>query len=330
MKSPGPDPSPPSRLLAKWRDRLFRTRLLYRSRKEDLPIVLGRKRIFILPTGFGVGFAVIELVMLVGALNYSNNAALLLTCLLAAVANGSALATFRNMNGLRLDGIRAGHACAGSSLRVQLNVAVAARARQALHLDMADQTLVFHIGGHGSHNIELFLPTLRRGWMPLPALRIHATWPFGMFRAWSWLRPDQRLLIYPCPEEAGPPPPSGDHGNQPRQQHRRHEGDELASLRAYRPGDPRKHVAWKASARHEGLLVREYERPATHDEWTLDWQHTRGLDDETRIARLARWVGEARATGTRWSLHLPGHHLGPDAGSEHYHQCMRVLALMER
>ena len=36
--------------------------------------------------GFGVGFALLLLVMLLGALNYANNAALLLTCLLGAAA----------------------------------------------------------------------------------------------------------------------------------------------------------------------------------------------------------------------------------------------------
>lgn len=290
-------------------------------------MVLGRKRIYILPTGFGAGFAVILLVMLVGALNYANNAALLLTCLLAAVAGGSALSTFRNMDGLRLDGIRSGTACAGSPLHVQLDFAVPARARHALYLDMGGQRLAFHIGGRGRHAVELYLPTRHRGWMPLPPLRVHGTWPFGMFRTWSWLRPEHHLLVYPRPEPDGPPPP-GNTGDQAHRHRTRREGDDLATLRAYRPGDPRKRVAWKASARHEGLLVREYERPAAFRERELDWRHTTGLDPEARIARLARWVGEAHAAGMRWSLHLPGQHVEADAGNEHYHRCMRTLALL--
>lgn len=320
--------APPDRSGSRRRALRERVPLPRRSRTEKLPIVLGRKRIYILPTAFGIGFAVILLVMLVGALNYSNNAALLLTCLLAAVASGSALATFRNMDGLRLDGIRAGNACAGSAVRVQLDFAVATRARHALHLDMAGQSLVFNITGRGSHAMELYLPSRQRGWMPLPPLRIHGTWPFGMFRAWNWLRPDHHILIYPRPETSGPPPPGNADDRQQHRQHQHHEGDDLASLRAYRPGDPRKRVAWKASARHEGLLVREYERPASRREWSLDWQHTAGLEHEARIARLARWVSEASAGDARWTLRLPGHRIGPGGGNGHYHQCMRALALM--
>lgn len=296
-------------------------------RPEPLPIVLGRKRIYILPTGFGAGFAVILMVMLLGALNYSNNAALLLTALLGAVAAGSLLTTFRAMNGLRLDAVRAGSAHAGEAIRLDLDFAVAARARHALCLDIAGQTLPFHIADHHGRTLELYLPTTRRGWMPLPRMRLHTTWPFGMFRAWSVIHPDQRVLVYPHPETGGPPPPGSASGDR-RQPSRPLHGNDFAALRAYRPGDPKKLVAWKASARHEDLLVREFERPASRHERTLDWNATAGLDHEARIARLARWIDEARAAGTKWTLRLPERRLGPDGGGEHYHQCMRALALL--
>ncbi len=52
--------------------------------RKSLPIELHRKRIYIVPSVFGAGFSVLLLVMMIGALNYANNAALLLTCLLGA------------------------------------------------------------------------------------------------------------------------------------------------------------------------------------------------------------------------------------------------------
>lgn len=82
-------------------------------RPERLPIELHRRRIYIVPTGFGLGFSVLLLVMLVGALNYSNNAGLLLTCLLGAASAASMLVAFRSLDGLRLGHLRAGHAVAG-------------------------------------------------------------------------------------------------------------------------------------------------------------------------------------------------------------------------
>src|SRR6185312_12197405 len=62
-----------------WGERRLPALTRYR-RPESLPVTLDRRRIYIVPSGFGVGFSLLLLTMLAGALNYANNAALLLTC----------------------------------------------------------------------------------------------------------------------------------------------------------------------------------------------------------------------------------------------------------
>jgi uncharacterized protein (DUF58 family) len=291
---------------------------------ERLPVELARRRIYILPSRFGLGFALVLTVMLVGALNYANNSALLLTCLLGGVAINSMLAAFRNLDGLVVRAVRAEAACAGEPVRVQLHVDATGRDRPALRLDGYGDATVARVADRDSR-IDLQLPTRRRGWMPMPRIRISTTWPYGLFRAWSWLHPEHAILVYPAPETGGPPAhgvEESQHQRQPR------DGDELAGLREYRAGDPIKHIAWKLSARHHDLLVRELDRPATRPARMLDWSQLRGLAYEARIARLARWVAEAHAEGRRWTLRLPQTTLGPARGSEHYHRCMSALALL--
>ena len=63
---------------------------------EALPILLHRHRIYVLPTRFGLMFSAVLLVMLLGALNYNNNPALLLTCLLGAACYQSVFQAFRS------------------------------------------------------------------------------------------------------------------------------------------------------------------------------------------------------------------------------------------
>jgi len=105
-------------------------------------------------------------------------------------------------------------------------------------------------------------------------------------------------------------------------------GDDVHHLRAYRRGDARRAIAWKPSARHGALLVREYEQPRGAD-LVLDWEALHALDREARIRRLARWVDEAEREGRRWRLLLPGQPaLGPARGADHRHACLRALALM--
>ena len=105
-----------------------------------------------------------------------------------------------------------------------------------------------------------------------------------------------------------------------------HRGDELAALRDYRVGDPRRHIAWKSSARHENLLVKDFEQPQSRPQWQLDWRQLGGMENEARIARLARWVDEAEAQRCSYSLWLPGDEIASSNGPLHYARCMNALA----
>lgn len=291
-------------------------------RLEELPIELHRRRIYIVPTGFGMAFTLLLLVMMIGSLNYSNNAALLLTCVLGAATSISMLVAFRTLNGLRLRGVRAGHAIAGQPIDVTFDVQ-AKRLRQAVRLDLAEHTRAFDV--HGRTDVTVSIPTEHRGLLSLPRFRVWTTWPLGLFRAWSWLHPSYAVLVWPRPEVAGPLPtlPIEDNRRQ-----RLHRGEDLASLREYRSGDSMRHVAWKASARHDSLLVKDYEQPEARQEWRLDWRHIPGLDNEARISRLARWLGEAQAQGRQWSLWLPTEAIPLGNGPAHYTRCMSALALL--
>jgi len=291
-------------------------------RPETLPIELHRRRIYIVPTMFGLGFSILLLVMMVGALNYSNNAALLLTCLLGAASSTSMLFGFRTLDGLRLSHIRAGHAVVGQPIELTL-VFETVRARSSIRVDLDDTFTAFAIEADGTATVKMILATTYRGWQPLPRIRLWTTWPLGLFRAWSWLYPDQSVLVWPRPESAGPPPraPADDARHM-----RLYRGDELAALRDYRAGDPQRHIAWKASAHHDNLLVKDFEQPQSRPQWQLDWRQLRSMDNESRIARLARWVSEAQAQRRSYSLWLPDSEIAASSGPLHYAHCMNMLA----
>ncbi len=308
--------------LQRWAERRLPALTRYR-RPEGLPLELHRRRIYIVPTGFGAAFAVLLTVMLVGALNYANNAALLLTCLLGATSAASMLVAFRTLDGLRLASVRADHVVAGEAVQVQFEFETT-RLRQALRLDLGPASTAFAIAA-GRTSVGLPLQTAKRGWMPLPRVRVWSSWPLGMFRAWSWLHPQQAVLVWPRAEATGPTPP---HHDADQQRHRLHQGDDLAALRDYRLGDPPRHIAWRASARHEHLLVKDFEQPEAQHEWRLDWYQLAGLDDEARIARLARWLDEADRRGEAYSLRLPQQQVPMGSGAQQYAQCMSLLATL--
>jgi uncharacterized protein (DUF58 family) len=300
------------------------SRSLMRGRKpEPLPVRLDRRRIYIVPTRAGLGFGVLLATMLIGALNYQNNAALLLTCMLGAALASSMLLTWRELHDLTLRSVHADHGFCGARLPLHLAFADDGRARHGLRIsvDKLEQPCPLQ---PDASRATVTIPTEWRGWMPLPRMQVSSTLPFGLFRAWGWITPQQRVLVYPRILHKDAPATHTDDPNE-----RIAGGDEFAGLRDYHPGDPIRHVAWKTSARHDHLLVREFDRAAPGQPLRFDWNALPGLDRETRISYLAGWVSDAYAAAHPWILILEDRRpLGPATDAAHYHRCLTALAEM--
>ncbi len=314
----------PKRRLAALRDRLA---LLARPRAaEALPIALNRHRIYILPTRFGLFIGALLATMLLGALNYNNNPALLLGFLLAATAQLSLHATNLTLSGVRLLGLSAAPVHAGDNaiLRLRLD-ALRTRSRSGLVLECGTARCVWSLPNREPVDLELVLPTSQRGWLRPGRIKLSTIQPLGMARAWAWFWPETQVLVYPRAEAKSPPLPVHDGAGEHTRV--RAQGDEPHHLRDYRIGDPPRQVAWKPSARVGKLLVREYEARSDRELW-LEWNALAALPYETRIARLARWVLEADRIGARFALVLPALTLGPAQGHAHRHACLQALALL--
>jgi uncharacterized protein (DUF58 family) len=317
--------------LAPWRSRLLgvaeqRLPALTRLKQpEALPIRLHRRRIYVLPTRFGLMFSAVLLVMLMGALNYNNNPALLLTCLLGAACYQSVFQAFRSINAVELRALQGEPCSAGDALYINLSFHADRRVRRSLRLRIADLETVFDIAAGSSDRVRVSVPAAQRGWCGIGRIRLFSEYPFGLFQVWSWLNPDFRALVYPRSESGAPPLPQAD--DAAAEVTARRAGDEFAMLRDYHPSDPRRLIAWKASARHDTLLVKEFEQRRGHDV-ALEWTATAALTYEARISRLAAWVLAAEAAQLRYVLRLPDETVGPGLGPEHRHACLRALALL--
>ncbi len=318
-------------MFAAWRDDLMRfaeRRLpaLTRYRQaEPLPIRLHARRVYILPTRFGLAFAVLLVAMLIGALNFNNNPALLLALLVAATTMISFHHNVGQLNRIELRDVGAEPVHAGQPISLRMHFRSDGGAeRPVLWLDQATFNTRLSLPATGDGEARLEIPTTRRGRMPVGRFRLWTEYPFGITWAWSVLHPVASVLVYPAPERNAPPLPSGD----PRHQgsRLRFPGDDWHGLREHRAGDPPKHIAWKPSARQERLLVKEFADPQSQA-LLLDW-HTLALDREARIARLTRWVIDARDRQMPFRLRLPEIELGPGQGPVFAAHCLRELALL--
>jgi uncharacterized protein (DUF58 family) len=295
------------------------------KQSEKLPILLHRRRIYVVPTRFGLVFSAVLMVMMLGALNYNNNPAMLLTCLLAAAAYQSVFQAFRAINRVELRALRAEPCHAGGTLQLSVYFHVDARRRHGLRMRIEDTETVFDLMPDQNGEVRLDLPAPQRGWRRLGRIRVWSEYPFGLFHVWSWLNPEFAALVYPRLEADAPPLPLS--GANTDHQSTRRAGDELGTLRGYHPTDALRNIAWKASARHDTLLVKEFELRRGR-ETVLDFAQLRGLDREARISRLARWVTMAESAQVRYALQLPDSRIAPGLGPDHRQACLRQLATL--
>lgn len=304
-----------------------RIALIARPRKpEPLPAHIDRRRVYILPTGFGLFMAVLLLAMLIGALNYNNNPALLMAFLLAALVHNSFYRAHLNLSGLSLLSVSADPVHAGQSLALRCLIAGSGKRRHAgLRLSAGASECTASLDADARQTLTIDLPAPTRGWLPVPRLRVDTRQPHGLAIAWCGFWPSTQLLVYPA-LEPHPPPLPGAHGER-GQRWRLGQGEELHHLRDYRIGDPIREIAWKPSARHHQLLVRQHETTRGADV-VLDYAELHGLDREARIRRLAAWVVEAERRSLRYRLRLPGSALGLGQGRDHRHACLKALAVL--
>lgn len=313
-----------SERLGRW---LTRLPFVRGQQPEALPIVLDRRRIYVLPTRLGLLVAGLLLAMLLGALNYNNNAALVLAFLLMAVVFNSVVMAHLGLAGLRIEGLQAEPVHAGGVLQLRLAAFAGPRAREGLRLRSEDGVEIA-LDGAAEAPLRAVLPLSapRRGWQTPGRLRLATIRPLGLVRAWAWWRPTTRMLVYPALESPSPALPGAADAGRGRPKAQR-SGEDLHHLRDYRRGDPPRQIAWKASARSGQLRVREQESGVAADV-ILDWAALGGLEGEARIRRLAAWVIEAERQGRRWRLILPGSVIGPGRGAAHRHACLQALALL--
>ncbi|MFP4616061.1 MAG: DUF58 domain-containing protein [Thiohalorhabdus sp.] len=296
---------------------------------QGASVRLTYRRIFILPTRAGMGFAALLGAVWLAGVNYGNSMAYLLAFLLAGTAHAALLHTFRNLLGLRVLGAEAEPVFAGgvARFRVQLQDPDGRRRPGLFLLRESREGRAVDVPASGTGGLVLEVPAPARGYLPVGRFVVGTRFPTRLFQAWSWVRPDWGCVVYPRPEEgAVPEPAGGSAATGEAEEGATGDGDEdFRGLRRYQAGDPTRHVAWRLVARGQDPHTKVFAGAAASPVW-LDWAALPGLDAEARLARLTRWVLDAERQGRPYGLRLPGEEIPPGRGPDHRHRCLTALA----
>ena len=294
-------------------------------------IVLGHRRVYIVPSRLGLYFAGALTILLVGSINYALSLGFALTFLLAGMGIAAMVQTTRNLARLSVRAGRSEPVFAGDAARFRLGMANAGDYDRPEILvrhqgSGAEQTV--DVAAANSAEAVLAVPAPRRGWLPIGKVMLETRFPVGLFRAWSYVEPGSRCLVYPRPEASALPPlaPSPQAGGSLAHAQG---SDDFSGLRGYQPSDSPRHVAWKSAARSDDMLTKQFAGDATAELWLDLRELPLSLGLEPRLSRLTGWVLAAERAGALYGLRLPGVQIEPGRGEAHCSACLEALALYQ-
>jgi uncharacterized protein (DUF58 family) len=297
-----------------------------RHGRDALPLSVDRRRIYIIPTRFGIALALLLVAMLLAGLNYNSNLGLAFGFLMTSLALVAMHHCHRNLLGLSVDVTAEVDAFAGADASFEFRLRNDAGIERCdIEIRCGQDAAATQSVPAASYNHAVVeVRVERRGVTRLERFELRTRYPFGWFRAWTYVQSPLVAFVAPQPRgDRGLPSAQGAAGTAAHAEVR---GDEdFSGLRAYEAGVPLKHMAWKVLARGGEPAVRSYTGLAAPPEW-LDWSSLDRLEPEARLSQLCRWVLDSEAAQRTYGLRIPGVEIMPSRGPAQRSACLRALA----
>jgi uncharacterized protein (DUF58 family) len=280
--------------------------------------------------GFGA------LLFVLGAMWYAassqNSAAIyLLLFVLGAVFLVSIPHTLINLTGITVRVESAKPTFAGDDVFLPVEIMNRSRATRygiEVVLPDADKTRgrVDCIPSESAARLTLRFSARHRGEHKIETLNLTSCYPLGFVRASMRYVSDQTYLVYPKPAGNSQLPTNHSRFADNWVQEGMGHGDDFAGVRDYVPGESQRHIDWKAVARGQPLMTKQF-AAETRGAVYLDFFELHFADVEEKLSQLTLWVIEAERARQPYGLRLPGTEISPALGQMHFHHCLRALSL---
>ncbi len=182
------------------------------------------------------------------------------------------------------------------------------------------------VPANGQAQASVPLPESKRGVLRIDRLHISTSYPYNLFRAWTWVAPAHRSArLSAAARLAAPMPTESGHKSGTRAMALAG-ADEWLGLRPFRDGDSPRQVAWKAYARGcaaagEGIQRARRGAAAVRLRPAAVTSTPKPASSSSR-AGSSMPTAAASATASC----LPDRFIAPDSGPQHRHECLEALA----
>jgi uncharacterized protein (DUF58 family) len=266
-----------------------------------------------------------------GASSQNSAAIYLLLFVLAAVFLVSIPHTLINLAGVTLKVESAKPTFAGEEVCLPVEITNNSRATRygiEVVVPEADKTrgrLDCIPRGSGAR-LTLRFPACKRGEYKLERLDLTSRYPLGFVRASRRFASNHIYLVYPRPAGNSRLPTNRSRFADSLLPKGIGPGDDFGGVRAYIQGESQRHIDWKAVARGQPLMTKQFAAEINRAVY-LDFFELRLADLEEKLSQLTLWAIEAERARQPYGLRLPGIEISPALGQTHFHYCLRALSL---
>lgn len=287
------------------------------------------KSVFILPSKFGWMFITLCLGLFILGTNYQNNVMLLLCYLLVSIFLLNLYATYWNFSRLDMSLHVKPIVTAGQEIPITLTT----------YLDDNEKSTqgTLYLRAYGTKENVRFYPSQsskhcltlvpqKRGVYPLPRFTVEGFFPFGLYRCWTHIDFDLKVIVIPESIEASivlHAQHADEHEEGVTQSHAGSE--DFAGLKPYISGDNLNRVAWKHVAKQQQWVSKSFESTYTQEGW-LRLPLTEAEQVEFALSKLAYQINVCAQQNNRFGVDLGHSKIEPDQGETHRITCLTALA----
>lgn len=280
------------------------------------------RTIYMLPNRYGIALFGIFFVFVLAGAAYTNNLVFMLGFLVLSFAFTAIMQTARTIRNLDSLSINIYSQPAGTNTSARIAVRNPTHQyKPKLLVEIPDLGARIQISDLQPQEIRTVtfssqLPN-QRGVYSIKKIRVSSLAPYGMFRAWMYIKVADQFIVYPKLRGRADLPLQLDNS-----------GESFSGHRPFISGDNYSRVDWKIYARTQNTYIKEYKEASTK-KVLIDWDKINIPNFEDRISQIALWVDQAHKQHVEFGIRIPGFETTVQSGYAHYHECMKELSVIK-
>jgi uncharacterized protein (DUF58 family) len=288
-------------------------------------------QIYIFLNREGLYFVLLALFVLTVAIVYNNNLCYMIVFSMGGIFFASLFFTHFNLKGVGISEDKTHSGFSGDQARISFNLQNATQEEKHNFkiylpgLTVRPVTVYGALSAQGRTSVEVEFPLPRRGVYQIKQIRLSAEYPFGLFRAWTWLPVAVKYFAYPAP--------TGQRklfsslvSHQIFGEGLDENGDDFSGHKRYERGDSLRHMDWRALARGEETWTKVFHEGGDI-KYLFSWRDLANIPDpEQKLSQLSLWIVMARELNVAYEVHLPGRELNEKNGHLQSEDYLKALA----